>query len=111
MPGPPDGPLEVPPTLGGDDPWHFLQPEGDETLEQLRQADAQTRQEVGLALQRCFATPAGHESLALIRNQVAQIPSFVPGWTTEQHAPCLIRRQAILDMCDWIEEQIRKATT
>lgn len=103
-------PLDIPPVLGGDDPWHWLQPEGDETQEKLREADAATRQEVGLTLQRCFMTPAGQETLDILRRQAKQIPTFVPGWTTEQHAPCLIRRQTTLDLCDWIEEQIRKVT-
>lgn len=100
----------VPPVIGGDDPWLFLQPEGDQLQADLQKAGTEIRNEVGLTLERCFNTPAGRESLEIIRRQAQNIPTFVVGWTTEQHGPCLMRRQAILDMLAWIQEQIRKAT-
>ena len=100
--------LEVPALLDSEDPWQQLRP-GAAEEETARSAEeiAANRIEVAAMIARAFNNPDCREAFGFILRQfAASHPTMVSGWTVDQLAPMLIRRDTILDLYAWIEEQI-----
>lgn len=106
----PPRPDEIPPILGGENPWHWLSPEAEETLAALSEEQKRERLEAALVVSDAFTTAKGREALALMEEMIGKRRyRFQPGLTMDQTAALLLWNEAQRHMVEWIKQQIEIA--
>lgn len=75
---------EIPPFLGGDDPWHWLSSEGDEQLEKLNEQQRAELMEFAVNTNKMFSSRIGRVFLERWRQNIWDMSAFYPGWTLDQ---------------------------
>ena len=97
-------PLEIPDFM--ETGWSTLTPEADE---ETRKRNQEMASETTLRRQRfarVFDNPDGREMIGMLRAKAREFPRYMPGWTADQTATAVVRRDAILDMLEFIEQQV-----
>lgn len=100
---------EIPPFLGGDDPWHWLSPEGDEQLEKLNEQQRAELMEFAIGVNKLFSSRFGRIFLERYRQNIWDTTVFQPGMSLDRTAALSAWLEGQRHTVKWIDGLMKLA--